>query len=154
VAAEPGYVAVFRRGCGRTTLVAKTIGRNNLVDECFHCRPEVTSKCVTCMLVASELAHAPTILAVMCVCALFSALVGRWWTLALPVVLVGAVFALEPLDSFYERTPEDIQAGVVFGAAYGLVLAAVALLVRHYLISLAERRRNLRSESANLPLAA
>jgi hypothetical protein len=101
---------------------------------------------VTCMLVASELAHAPTILAVMCLCALFSALVGRWGTLALPVVLVGAVFALAPLVSFYERTPEDIQAGVVFGAAYGLVLAAVALLVRHYLGSLVERRRTLRSE--------
>jgi hypothetical protein len=56
------------------------------------------------------------------------------------------VFALAPLDSFYERTPEDIQAGVVFGAAYGLVLAAVALLVRHSLGSLAEKRRNLRSE--------
>jgi ABC-type glycerol-3-phosphate transport system permease component len=64
---------------------------------------------VTCMLVASELALAPTILAVMCLCALSSALVGRWWTLALPVVLVGAVFALAPLDSFYERTPEDVQ---------------------------------------------
>jgi predicted membrane protein len=101
---------------------------------------------VTCMPVASELAHAPTILAVMCLCALFSTLVERWWTLALPVVLVGAVFALAPLDSFYERTPEDIQAGVVFGAAYGLVLAAVALLVRHYLGSLVERRRTLRSE--------
>jgi hypothetical protein len=79
---------------------------------------------------------------------------GTLVELALPVVLVGAVFALAPLDSFYERTPEDVQAGVVFGAASGLVLAAAGLLVRRYLGSLAERRRNLRSESANLPLAA
>jgi len=87
---------------------------------------------VTWTVVTSELAHAPTILIVMSLCALFSALVGRWWTLALPVVLAGAVFAATPIGSYYERTPENVQAGVVFGAAYGLVLAAAVLLARHY----------------------
>lgn len=97
-------------------------------------------------LVASEYAHAPTILTVMCVCVLFSALVGRWWTLALPVVLAGAVFALMPIEAYYERTPEDVQAGVVFGATYGLVLAAAALLVKHYIEPRLRTRRMLRSE--------
>jgi hypothetical protein len=95
-------------------------------------------------LVASEYAHAPTILAVMCLCAFFSALVGRWWTLALPVVLAAAVFATMPMESYYERAPEDVQAGVLFGAACGLVLAA-ALLARHYIGLRLETRRKVRS---------
>jgi len=28
-----------------------------------------------------------------------------------------AVFALSPVDAVYKRSPEDLQAGVVFGAA-------------------------------------
>jgi predicted membrane protein len=97
-------------------------------------------------LVASEYAHAPTILTVICLCVLFSAVVGRWWTLALPVVLAGAVFALMPIDSYYERTPEDVQAGVLFGAVWGLALAAAALLVRQYIGLRRETRRTVRSE--------
>lgn len=97
-------------------------------------------------LVASEYAHAPTILAVICLCVLFSAVVGRWWTLALPVGFACAVFALMPIEPYYERTPEDVQAGVLFGAMYGLVLAAAALLVRHYIGLRREARRTLRSE--------
>jgi predicted membrane protein len=84
--------------------------------------------------------------AVMSLCVLVSALVGRWWTLAMPLVIAGAMLAAMPIDSYYERTPEDVQAGVVLGAAYGLALAAVALLVRHYLGSWGERRRNVRGE--------
>jgi hypothetical protein len=83
-------------------------------------------------LVASEYAHTPTILTVACLCVLFSVLVGRWWTLALPVVLAGAVLSLTQVEALYERIPEDVQAGVWFGATFGIVLAAVALLVRHY----------------------
>lgn len=101
---------------------------------------------VVSVLVASEYAHSPTILAVICLCVLFSALVGRWWTLALPVVLAGAVLALMPIKSYYERTPEDVQAGVLFGATYGLVFAAVALFVRHYIGFRLGTRRKLRSE--------
>ena len=71
---------------------------------------------------------------------------GRWWTLALPVLLAGAVFALMPVESYYERTPEDVQAGVFFGAMWGLALAAAALLVRHYIGLRRETRRTLRSE--------
>jgi uncharacterized membrane protein YhhN len=78
-------------------------------------------------------ANAPTMLAVTGLCVLFSAVVARWWTLALPVVIAGAVLALMPIDAYYERTPEDIQAGILFGAVYGLIIAAAALLVRHYI---------------------
>ena len=101
---------------------------------------------VTCALVASELAHAPTILTVMSLCALLSALVGRWWTLAVPVALAGVVLAVTPIDWYYERTPEDVQARVLFGAAYGLVLAAAALLARHCIGYLLRSRRNVRSQ--------
>jgi K+-sensing histidine kinase KdpD len=97
--------------------------------------------CVTCAIVASELAHAPTIVAVIFVCVVFSAAVGRLWTLALPLVLACAVFALMPVDRFYERTPENVQAAVVFGAMYGLGLGTAVLLVRHYVESRVERRQ-------------
>jgi hypothetical protein len=97
-------------------------------------------------LVASESAHTPTILTVACLCVLFSALVGRWWTLALPLVLAGAVFALTSSEGYYERIPEDVQAAVWFGATYGLVLATAALLVRHYIEHRLGRGRKLRTE--------
>ena len=97
-------------------------------------------------LVASEYAHTPTILTVACLCALFSALVGRWWTLALPVVLASAVLGLTRIEAYYERIPEDVQAGVWFGATYGLVVAAAALLVRHYIEHRFGRGRKLRTE--------
>jgi drug/metabolite transporter (DMT)-like permease len=93
------------------------------------------------MLVASEFADGPTILTIMSLCVLFAALVGRWWTLVLPVVFVGAALAVMPIDWYYERTPEDVQAGVVFGAAGGLFLASVTLLARRYI----GRRRSRRS---------
>lgn len=81
-------------------------------------------------LIASEYAHGPTILLVLAGCVVVSVLVGRWWTLGLPVSLAAAVFALSLNNGLYARVPEEIQAAVVFGAAYGLVLAAIALLVR------------------------
>ena len=97
-------------------------------------------------LVASEYAHTPTILTVACLCVLFSALVGRWWTLALPVVLAGAVLSLTQVEAFYERIPEDVQAGVWFGATFGIVLAAVALLVSHSIGHRLGRDRTLRTQ--------
>jgi hypothetical protein len=96
-------------------------------------------------LVASEYAHTPTILTVVCLCVLFSALVGRWWTLALPVVLAGAVLLLTQVEALYERIPEDVQAGIWFGAAFGTVLAAAVLLVRHYIGPRPGRDRTLRT---------
>jgi hypothetical protein len=106
---------------------------------------------VTCAIVASELAHAPTIVAVIFVCVVFSAAVGRWWTLALPLVLACAVFALMPVDRFYERTPEDVQTAVVFGAMYGLVLGTAVLLVRHYVESRVEDARSQTTTSPATP---
>jgi hypothetical protein len=41
--------------------------------------------------------------------------------------------ALTPMDWYYERTPEDVQAAVVFGAACGLVAAGAVLLARHFI---------------------
>jgi hypothetical protein len=96
-------------------------------------------------LVASEYAHTPTILAVACLCVLFSALVGRWLTLALPAVLAGAVLSLTQVEAFYERIPEEIQAGVWFGATLGIVLAAAALLVSHSIGHRLGRDRTLRT---------
>jgi hypothetical protein len=96
---------------------------------------------VSWALIASEYAHGRTIFLVLSVCVLFAAVVGRWWTLVLPFVLAGSVFALSLNDGLYSRVPEDIQAGIVFGATYGLVLAIVALLVRRGVGHLDERRR-------------
>jgi hypothetical protein len=96
---------------------------------------------VICTVVASEFADAQAVLWVVCICVGFSVIVGRWWTLALPVVLAAAVFALMSIDAFYERTPEDVQAGVLFGAVYGLGLAATALLVRHIVARAITKRR-------------
>ena len=84
-------------------------------------------------LVASELAHGPTILGILALCVLFSTFVGRWWTLGLPLAVAGVAIALTPIDSYYEHTPEDIQAALVFGAAFGLVASAAVLLARHFL---------------------
>ena len=84
-------------------------------------------------LVASELAHGPTILFILALCVLFSALAGRWWTLGLPLAVAVTAIALTPLDWYYERTPEDVQAAVVFGAACGLVASCAVLLARHFL---------------------
>jgi hypothetical protein len=81
-------------------------------------------------LVASEYAHGPTILVTLGLCVLIAALVGRWWALLVPVGLIAAVLGFGFIDWYYERVPEDIQAGVVFGASVGLVLGAVALTVR------------------------
>jgi hypothetical protein len=91
-------------------------------------------------LIASEYAHGPTILLVLAGCVLLSALVGRWWTLAVPVVVAAAVFALSLDNDLYARVPEDIQAAVVFGATYGLALGAVALLVRRGIERWLDRR--------------
>jgi hypothetical protein len=83
-------------------------------------------------LVASEYAHGLTMLTVMGLCGVLSALVGRWWTLAVPFALAAGVVAAASIDWYYQRAPEDLQAGAFFGAAHGLVLAATALLVRRY----------------------
>ena len=101
---------------------------------------------MTCAVVASEYADATSILVVVCLSVLFSLLVDRWWTLALPLVVGGAVIALSSIDSCYERTPEDFQAGLLFGAAYGLVLAAAVLLVRRTITHLVRRRRTSQAE--------
>jgi hypothetical protein len=82
-------------------------------------------------LLASEYAHTPTILATFATCAIIPAVVGRMWTLLLPVALIVGVFAAGLSSWFYERVPEDIQAGIVFGAAFGLLAGALALLARH-----------------------
>jgi hypothetical protein len=76
--------------------------------------------------VASEYADGQAFLWVVCICIGFSVIVGRSWTLALPVVLAA---------------PEDVQAGVLFGAVYGLGLAATALLVRHIVARAISKRR-------------
>ena len=49
---------------------------------------------------------------------------------ALPVALIVVVLGASLSTWYYERVPEDIQAGVLFGAFLGLILGAVALLVR------------------------
>jgi predicted PurR-regulated permease PerM len=84
-------------------------------------------------LVASEHTDGPTILVIIALCVLFSALVGRWWTLGLPLAVGVLAIALTPMDWYYERTPEDVQAAVVFGAACGLVAAGAVLLARHFI---------------------
>ncbi|HEX2460038.1 MAG TPA: hypothetical protein VHJ58_07795 [Vicinamibacterales bacterium] len=87
-------------------------------------------------LVASEYAHSPTILVTFAACAAIPALVGRLWTLLLPVALIVGVFAAGLSSWFYERVPEDIQAGIVFGASFGLLTGALALLARHWIARL------------------
>jgi hypothetical protein len=96
---------------------------------------------MTWTIVASEYADTGAFLAVVCVCVVFSAVVGRCWTLALPAAVAAAVFALASIDAFYERTPEDVQAAVVFGAVYGLVLAVVALALCHFVTRAIARHR-------------
>jgi urea transporter len=76
-------------------------------------------------------ASGSTAVVVIVVCVVFSALAGRWWTLALPVALAFGSFALAQIDWYYERTPEDVQAGLFVGAGYAVVLAALALAIRH-----------------------
>jgi hypothetical protein len=49
-----------------------------------------------------EAASLPECSDVICVCVAFSGIVGRWWTLALPIGLVVAVFALSPVDAVYQ----------------------------------------------------
>lgn len=58
------------------------------------------------------------------------------WTLLLPVALIVGVFAAGLSSWFYERVPEDIQAGIVFGASFGLLTGALALLARHWIARL------------------
>jgi hypothetical protein len=96
---------------------------------------------MTWTVVASEYADTGVGLTVVCICVAFSAVVGRWWTLVLPVALGAAIFGLASIDAFYERTPEDVQAAVLFGAVYGLGLAAAALLVRHIVARAITKRR-------------
>jgi drug/metabolite transporter (DMT)-like permease len=84
-------------------------------------------------LVASEFAHGPTILVILALCVLFSTVVGRWWTLGLPLAVAGVAIALTPIDWYYEHTPEDVQAALVVGAACGLVASSAALLTRRFL---------------------
>ena len=84
-------------------------------------------------MVASEFAHGPTILLILALCVLFSALVGRWWALVLPVAVAAVALALTPIDWYYEHTPEDVQAAIVFGAVCGLVASGAVLLARHVL---------------------
>jgi hypothetical protein len=81
-------------------------------------------------LLASEYAHGPTIVLVMAACVLVAATIGRWWTLAVPVAVAAGVFALSLDDRLYSRVAEDVQAAIVFGATYGLILGAVALFLR------------------------
>ncbi len=71
-------------------------------------------------------------LATLALCALASALVGRWWTLLLPVALIVGVFGAGLSRSLYAQVPEDIQAGIAFGAGFGLILGAVLVLARHH----------------------
>jgi hypothetical protein len=85
---------------------------------------------VALALVASETANGSLILATLALCVVVAALVGRWWTLLLPVALIAGVFIAGLSDAFYSRVPEDVQAGVVVGASFGLVLATLVLLVR------------------------
>jgi hypothetical protein len=70
---------------------------------------------------------------ILALCLLFSTFVGRWWTLALPLAVAGVAIARTPIDWYYEHTPEDIQAALVYGAACGLVAPGAVLLARHFL---------------------
>ena len=79
-------------------------------------------------LLASEYAHSPTILATFAACAVIPAIVGRPWTLLLPVALIVGVVAAGLSSWVYERVPEDIQAGIFIGAGFGLVASGVLLL--------------------------
>jgi hypothetical protein len=88
---------------------------------------------VTSQLVASEFADGPTILLIIASCVAFSALVGRWWTLGLPLAVAGVAIVLTPMDWYYERTPEEVQAAVFFGAACGLLASGAVLLARHFI---------------------
>ena len=101
---------------------------------------------MTYALVASELAHAPTIVTVMSLCALFSALVGRWWTLAVPLVLAGVVLAVTPIDWYYERSPRMCKQASSSAPCTDFVLATAALLGRHYIGFLLRRRRSVRGQ--------
>jgi hypothetical protein len=87
-------------------------------------------------LLASEYAHGPTILATFAACAVIPAVVGRPWTLLLPVALIVVVLAAGLSSWIYERVPEDIQAGIFIGAAFGLVAGVLALLTRHWIARL------------------
>jgi hypothetical protein len=69
-------------------------------------------------------------LATLAGCVVIAALIGRWWALLLPVALIAAVLIAALSNWYYEGVPEDIQAGVLFGAFFGLMLGALALLVR------------------------
>jgi hypothetical protein len=85
---------------------------------------------VALALVASETANGSLIVATLALYVVVAALVGRWWTLLVPVALIAGVLVAGLSDSFYSRVPEDVQAGVVFGASFGLVLAILVLLAR------------------------
>jgi hypothetical protein len=61
------------------------------------------------VLVASEYAHRPTILAALAACVLVPALIGRSWTLLLPVALIVGVVGAGLSRWYHERVPEDIQ---------------------------------------------
>ena len=98
---------------------------------------EKTAYGVAVTTLASEYAHGPTILATLALCVLFAALIGRWWTLILPVALIVAVLSAAFSSWYYERVPEDVQAGIALGAFCGLVLGAVVLLARRRI----DRRR-------------
>jgi hypothetical protein len=87
-------------------------------------------------LLASEYAHSPTILATFAACAVIPAVVGRPWTLLLPVALIVSVLAAGLSSWVYERVPEDIQAGIFIGAGCGLVAGTLALLARQWIARL------------------
>ena len=91
---------------------------------------------------ASEYADTETALMVVFISVAFSAIIGRWWTLALPVILAAGVLGLASIDAFYERTPEDVQYSLVMGGTLGLGLAAAAILIRRFVADAIARRRN------------
>lgn len=59
---------------------------------------------MTLAVVASEYADEQTILAVLALCIIAGALIGRWWSLLLPIALIAAVYGAAQFEWYYEPT--------------------------------------------------
>ncbi len=87
---------------------------------------------------------APLIWVVFIACVLLAAIVGRFWTLLLPVALILGVLVLGLSDRFYSSVSEDTQIAVFFGGVLGLLISAPVLFGRHLLML--QRRKRRRAE--------
>jgi hypothetical protein len=91
-------------------------------------------------LMASEYANGTAMLLVATLRAALIVFVARGWTLAVPLLVAG-VLALSLDTDLYSRVPEDLQAGIFFGASLGVAFGGFLLIARRVVERVYEQRR-------------